>query len=88
VLQSRKPVLQVATAQLPVVHVGVPLATEQTRPQVPQLDTLVLVLVSHPLLYVPSQFAKPVRHEATVQFPVVQPGVPLATWQAMAQVPQ
>jgi hypothetical protein len=45
-----------ATVQLPDVQAGVPFATAHALPQLPQL-VVVVVLVSQPLLYRPSQFA-------------------------------
>lgn len=57
------PELHDAMAQIPVEHVGVPLATVQTVPQEPQLLMLARTFVSQPFAGFPSQFAVPGRHE-------------------------
>jgi len=70
------------------VHLAVPLVQVQAWAQVPQLFTSVLRLASQPVKYCPSQSAYPALHEPTLQLPPEQPGVPLATWHAVEQVPQ
>ena len=61
-LQSAKPALQVPVHALPE-HTGVAmLFDEQAIPQPPQLVELVVVLVSHPLVLLPSQLPKPAAH--------------------------
>ena len=87
-LQSAKPGLQDATVQTPTVQAGVPFATKQTRPQAPQLLTLVVILTSQPLAGLLSQSAKPGLQLATVHVPPLHPAVPLATAQTFPQLPQ
>ena len=59
-----------------------------TTPQFPQLETLVAVLISQPFEYTLSQFLKPALQDATVQVPLTQPAVPLATAHRWPQAPQ
>jgi len=87
-LQSEKPGLHESTAQAPLTHAAVPLATLQTFPQAPQLLALVLVLTSHPLAGSWSQSAKPVSQAATVQALLLHPAVALARVQTFPQAPQ
>jgi hypothetical protein len=47
--QFAKPALHEAIEHVPLEHVGVALASAQTRPQAPQLFTSVLLATSHPL---------------------------------------
>jgi hypothetical protein len=86
-LQLPKPGLQ-AMAQVPDWHRGVPLVPLQTLLQTPQLVGSEAVLVSQPLLTIPSQLAQPGLQEAIVQLPLEQPAVPLATEQLLPQLPQ
>ena len=53
--QSAKPVAQAITAQAPAAQVAVALGSAHARPQAPQLDALVVRLVSQPLAAAPSQ---------------------------------
>lgn len=73
--------------QVPAEHAGVPLLLLQTLPQLPQLD-VVVVSVSHPLLMLPSQFARPALHVMSLQVPPVHEGVPPVVLQALPHVPQ
>jgi hypothetical protein len=57
--QLPKPALQLPTPQTPALHAPVAFAGAQSRPQPPQCDALVLVLVSQPLAVLPSQLPKP-----------------------------
>ncbi len=57
--QSPKPMLQVVTVHAPAAQPGVPLITVHARPQAPQWATVVLVLVSQPLVTLPSQLPSP-----------------------------
>jgi hypothetical protein len=59
-----------AMVQAPPEHDGVPLVVEQETPQPPQLVTLALVLVSHPLAGLLSQLPQPVLQAPRVQTPV------------------
>ena len=56
-LQLPKPGLQLAMPQAPPEHCGVPFGVEQRLPHIPQLPTLVFVLVSQPSATRPSQSA-------------------------------
>jgi hypothetical protein len=58
--------LQLITAHVPVVHVGVAFGVEHGLPQLPQLLSVV-VLVSQPLPSEPSQLPKPLEHEDSSQ---------------------
>src|SRR5438045_3572886 len=60
--QLPKPALQ-AIWQAPATQLAAPFAVEQALPQAPQLVTLVLVLVSQPLVTSPSQSPNPAVHE-------------------------
>ncbi len=53
--QSPVPRLQLVQPQLPATQLGVPFGQAQTLPQLPQLLTLVAVLVSQPSLRLPLQ---------------------------------
>jgi hypothetical protein len=87
-LQSPKPGLQLATAQLPPAHAGVPFAMEQALPQAPQWPTVVLVLVSQPSAGLPLQLPKPGLQLATAQVPFTHAALPFAMEQAFPQAPQ
>jgi hypothetical protein len=67
--QSALPALQVPTAQAPIAHTAEPSATEQVRPQAPQLPALALRSVSQPSSASPLQSAKPASH-VNAQVPV------------------
>jgi hypothetical protein len=74
-LQSPYPALQ-ATEHFPPLQVAVPFVLEQRCPQAPQLFTSVWVLVSHPLLALPSQSPRPALQVETPHTPATQFGVP------------
>jgi hypothetical protein len=74
--QSANPLAHERTAQLPAVHVGVPLATKHAMPQPPQLFTSVVVVVSQPLPALPSQSPLPAAHIDTPHTLLTQAGVP------------
>lgn len=57
--QFLKFVLQLEMAQVPDEHEGVPFGVAQTIPQPPQWLTLFVVLISQPLLALPSQSPRP-----------------------------
>lgn len=86
--QSEKPGLHERTAQLPAVHVGVPLATKQVIPQPPQWFVSVVVVVSQPFIELPSQSRLPAAHIDTPQVLLRHAGVPPCGGQTMPQVPQ
>jgi len=86
--QSAKPGLQVATVHKPLAQPAVPLAMEQTCPQLPQFFGSEATLISQPLLTSPSQFAKPGLHEAIVQVPLEQDPVALAGEHVTPHAPQ
>lgn len=71
--------------QLPVEQ-SVP--EPHVRPQLPQLELLVFMSVSQPLLASTSQFAKPALQLAIVQIPAVHPLVALDSTHACEQLPQ
>jgi hypothetical protein len=77
--QLANPALQVATWQVPLTQVAVPLATEHLLPQNPQLLRLFVMFVSQPLAYWPSQLAKPVLQVAIRHTPPLHATVALAT---------
>ena len=74
--------------QAPSEQLGVPLVPLQTVPQVPQLETVVSVFVSHPVEPIPSQLPNPVAHVPSVQFPVTHDSVAFARLQVWPQPPQ
>jgi hypothetical protein len=84
--QSLNPELQLGV-QFPLRQLVVPLAFVQVAPQVPQLVALVLMLVSQPLLGLPSQSAVPAAHTGT-QAPLTQLVTPLALMHFTPQPPQ
>jgi hypothetical protein len=84
--QSAKPGLQ-AIWQLPLTHEGLPLLFEQTLPHEPQLLTSLYVLISQPLLRLPSQFAQPAL-QLMPQLPVVHVALPLVELQTLPHEPQ
>jgi hypothetical protein len=86
--QLPKPAVHDARVQAPLVQAGLPLANVQVRPQVPQLVTVLVRLVSQPLLSSPSQLPKPVL-QVMPQAPAVQVAAALArVGQAVPQAPQ
>jgi hypothetical protein len=87
-LQLRKAPVHAATLHTPLLHVELAFAAVHTFPQVPQLFTSVLLLISQPFAAMPSQFAKPALQVATAHVPAVHEGVPFAVLQVSPQVPQ
>lgn len=79
--------MQLETAQVVLMHVGVPFATVQVVPHVPQALTLFVVAVSQPLATFPSQLPKP-EEQAIEHVPDVQEGEPLTALHAAAHAPQ
>ena len=79
--QLPKPALHAATVQVPPAHPGMPFGAAQTFPQVPQLLTLLVTLVSQPFAALPSQLAKPALQAATAHAPPAHAAVPLAVVQ-------
>ena len=73
--------------QAPPAQDGLPLLLLHTVPHVPQLPTLVFVLVSHPLLGLPSQLWNPELHVG-LQAPPEHVVMPLGLVQAIPQAPQ
>jgi hypothetical protein len=69
--QLPNPVLHVPSTHEPPEQAAPAFANEQTLPQLPQLVTVVFVLVSQPFDAMPSQLPKPAVHVGT-QAPVVQ----------------
>ena len=87
--QFAKPVVQLATAQTPVVHVAAALGRAQTFPHAPQFVGLVWRLTSQPSAASASQSPKPVLHRTIEQALDVQPSVAtLARSTRGPQVPQ
>lgn len=85
--QLPKPVSQLATAQLPVAHVGVALGVEHGAPHVPQ-SVSVVVLVSQPLADTPSQFPNPLAHEERLQDRPAHDETPLGWLQVIPHIAQ
>jgi hypothetical protein len=85
--QLPKPALQALNEQRPDVHTADALAKEQTLPQAPQCEVLVVRLVSHPLPTLPSQLPKPVL-QVIPHMPLVQVAVPLLPLHTLPQAPQ
>jgi hypothetical protein len=85
-LQLPQPVLH-EIEHTPSAQLAVPLALPQTVPHVPQLVVLVCVLVSQPLLGLPSQLPNPAAHTGA-QVPETHEVVPLALVQALLHAPQ
>src|SRR5204862_421374 len=71
----------------PPVQAAVALARLQALPQVPQLASVVLRLVSQPLPTLPSQLPKPAV-QAIWQAPPTQLAAPFVVEQALPQAPQ
>lgn len=86
--QLSKPAVQPATAHTPEEQAAVAFGSEQTVPQAPQFETLVCVLVSHPLVGLLSQFAKPAAHAPSVHVPPLQDSPALARSHGLPHVPQ
>ena len=70
--QSWKPELQLAIVHCPALQVGVALGRVQTSLQPPQLVGSVFVLTLQPVVYLPSQFAKPALQGPRLQMPEAQ----------------
>jgi hypothetical protein len=85
--QSPIPIAQEAHPQTPAAHLGEPLGHVQVLPQVPQLFVATWVLVSHPLILLPSQSPKPEEHVG-VQTPALQTVVPLGLAHTVPHAPQ
>jgi len=86
--QSANPAVQL-NAQRPPVHAGTALsAAMHTVPQAPQCETLVVVLVSQPLLALSSQSSNPAEQAPMSHRPIVQAAVALARSQRVVQAPQ
>jgi hypothetical protein len=86
--QSAKVALQVATWHALFTHFAVALLRLQIVPHVPQFALSPAMLVSQPLVILPSQSAKPALHVATLHTELTQLGVPFGTTQALPQPPQ
>jgi hypothetical protein len=85
--QSPVPAAHEAQAHTPALQEGVPLGHEHACPQVAQWLVLVCVLVSHPLMGLPSQLPNPVLHVG-VQTPAVHETVPFGFVHTVPHVPQ
>jgi hypothetical protein len=85
--QVEKPGLQLLNRQEPVEQEVDALVREQVVPQAPQLE-LVVMLVSHPLVWLPSQLANPELQEAMLHAPEAQVAEALVREQEVPQVPQ
>src|SRR5687767_15056055 len=84
--QLSQPLLQLATAQLWVAQVPVPLVIRHWVPHAPQLVSV--VSGSQPLVVLPSQLSKPLLHVPIWQVPVLQVAVALLRLQPTLQPPQ
>ncbi len=85
--QLPKPVLQLATVHAPPAHPAVALGSEHAAPQRPQLEGVVLVLVSHPLATLPSQLPYAAL-QVMPHAPAEQLAAPLVALHAAPQRPQ
>ena len=74
--------------QAPSVHEGEPLTELHWRPHEPQFDVLVLVLISQPLGFRPSQLPYGAVQDTTWQVPLAQDSEALARSQSTPQAPQ
>lgn len=86
--QLPKPMLHAPSVQLPVVHDAAALGREHTIPHAPQWLVLLLVLVSQPLLSVPSQSPKPALHVPIEHTLAAHAGAALLRVHATPQPPQ
>lgn len=77
-----------AMAQAPPLHDAVPFVPLHTVPHAPQLLVLVLVLVSQPLLALPSQLPNPVLQELNAHEPVAHEVVALVRLHTVPHAPQ
>lgn len=87
-MQFSKSRLQLATVQAELTHAAVPLAAEHALPQLPQLVSVILRSVSHPLPALPSQLPKLAAHVDTPQTPATQFGVPIMAEQTVPHMLQ
>lgn len=79
--------VQLTTRQAPVEHSPIAFAGAHGAPQAPQ-SALVVVLVSQPLIGLPSQSARRGSHEPTRQVPLEQSPMPNAGLQVLPHAPQ
>jgi hypothetical protein len=86
--QSAKPELQLAIAHVPPLQVGVAFGVVQTMLQPPQLLTSVWPLMLQPVVYLPSQFRKPVLQGPRPQTPLLQSAVPFCSEHTVPHMPQ
>jgi len=87
--QLPKPALQPPRPHTPARHAAVPLAGDAQRiPHAPQCKALSVVLVSQPLVSLPSQLPKPATHAPTAQRPPVHAGVALGRLHCVPHAPQ
>ena len=86
--QLPKPALHPTIPQVPFEQLSMAFGRLQTRPHAPQLLGLVFVLVSQPLVGLPSQFAKGELHETITQLPLTQATTALGRWQKTSHMPQ
>jgi hypothetical protein len=77
-----------AIVQLPAEQPAVPFAMKHARPQPPQLFGSEVVVVSQPLLELPSQSPLPGAQDDTVQVLLTQAGVPPWGGQTLLHEPQ
>jgi hypothetical protein len=75
--QLPQPALQVIE-QAPSVQEALPFTPLQALPQVPQLEMLVCVLVSHPFELMPSQLPQPALHVPSAQVPLAHDSLAFA----------
>jgi hypothetical protein len=87
-LQFAKPVLHNIIVQLPETHPIIAFGAEQVEPQFPQLFTLVLISISQPLAFIPSQFLNPVTHDTIEQTPATHAEVAFGSEHAFPHIPQ
>jgi hypothetical protein len=85
--QSPKPATQLETVHWLFEHAGVPPCGGHMLPHMPQLLTLVAVLISQPLATAMSQFWKPAL-QAMEHWPAAHDGTPLFALHAAPQPPQ
>jgi len=85
--QSPKFALHDVRAHVPVWHVPVPFAYEQTTPHIPQFEIDAFVFVSQPLFGFESQLANPTAHEG-VHVPLMHVVVPFMLVHVVPQDPQ
>jgi hypothetical protein len=86
--QSPYPEVQ-STTHTPLVQAGAAFgAPEHTVPHWPQCSRFVLVFVSQPLEWLPSQLPYGAVQEATRHSPVMHAGVAFASWHTLPHAPQ